>query len=85
MTVGLGDYMCEESGEKRRISGDDASWVKETRIFHLWNEIKQEIALHKWYESEKVGHDIGWDKAETDWRIHHSREYYKRKRAESGR
>jgi hypothetical protein len=75
--------MREKAEENAKTTEDDVAWVKNTRIFHLWNEIKQEISLHKWYESEKAGHDIGWDRAETDWRIHHGRDYYKRKRAHS--
>ena len=31
--------------------------------------MKQEIMTHKWYESEKAGHDIGWDRALVDWMI----------------
>ena len=41
-------------------------WVKESRLFNHWQQIKQEIMLHKWYESEKAGHDIGWERAEAD-------------------
>lgn len=26
-----------------------------------------EINKHKWFESEKVGHDIGFEKAAKDW------------------
>lgn len=35
--------------------------------------MKSEILLHKWYESEKAGHDIGWDRAAVDWMIRHGR------------
>jgi len=31
--------------------------------------MKHEIQLHKWYESEKAGHDIGWERATVDWMI----------------
>lgn len=33
--------------------------------------MKSEILLHKWYESEKAGHDIGWERASVDWMIRH--------------
>ncbi len=36
--------------------------------FYLEFEAEQrEIMKHKWIESEKVGHDIGFERALTDW------------------
>jgi hypothetical protein len=32
---------------------------------------REEILKHKWLESEKVGHDIGFDFASVDWRLKH--------------
>jgi len=29
--------------------------------------VKEEINRHKWIESEKVGYDIGFDRAAEDW------------------
>jgi hypothetical protein len=45
-------------------------WIKSTRLVREWEDMKREIALHKYYESEKVGHDIGWERATVDWMIH---------------
>ena len=42
-------------------------WVKGSCLYNRWRQIKQEILLHKWYESEKAGHDIGWEHAAADW------------------
>ena len=47
----------------------DACWVKNTLLFRQWDNMKKEILLHKYYESEKAGHDIGWDRAAIDWMI----------------
>lgn len=46
-------------------------WVRTTRLFRKWEDMKQEIQLHKWYESEKAGYDIGWERATVDWMIRH--------------
>jgi hypothetical protein len=35
----------------------------------------EEILKHKWIESEKVGHDIGFDRALVDWLIKHRRSW----------
>jgi hypothetical protein len=32
---------------------------------------RSEILRHKWIESEKVGHDIGFEKALLDWIVKH--------------
>jgi hypothetical protein len=32
---------------------------------------REEILRHKWFESEKAGQDIGFDKALLDWVIKH--------------
>jgi hypothetical protein len=32
---------------------------------------REEILKHKWIESEKAGHDIGFERALTDWIIKH--------------
>ena len=45
------------------------AWIKQTQLFQRWECVKQEIMLHKWYESEKAGHDIGWERACVDWMI----------------
>ena len=46
-------------------------WVENTLLYRRWENMKQEILLHKWYESEKAGHDIGWERAAVDWMIRH--------------
>jgi hypothetical protein len=44
-------------------------WVRNTLLVRRWENMKHEILLHKWYESEKAGHDIGWERAAVDWMI----------------
>lgn len=44
-------------------------WVRNTRLVRHWECIKHQIQLHKWYESEKAGYDIGWERASVDWMI----------------
>jgi hypothetical protein len=55
-----------------RASGESGAdeWVKTTRLVRQWEDMKREISLHKYYESEKAGHDIGWERATVDWMIH---------------
>ena len=56
----------------KKYNGNDTGhnkWVKNSRLFQEWDRIKNEILMHKWYESEKAGHDIGWERASVDWLI----------------
>jgi hypothetical protein len=43
------------------------AWISQTLLVRRWEEMKREILLHKWYESEKAGYDIGWDRASIEW------------------
>lgn len=51
---------------------DADAWVQKTLIVQHWERIKQEILLHKWYESERAGYDIGWERASVDWLVRFS-------------
>jgi hypothetical protein len=31
--------------------------------------MQEQIGRHKWIESEKVGHDIGWERATVSWLV----------------
>ena len=50
-------------------AGVDTGFLRNTLLFRQWESMKREILLHKWYESEKAGHDIGWERAAVDWMI----------------
>ncbi len=55
----------------------DSSPTDRDNMFHksaLYQEFlaeRAEILRHKWIESEKVGHDIGFEKALLDWIVKH--------------
>jgi len=42
-------------------------------------EIVREIERHKWIESEKVGRDIGGNRAALDWLARHYEQWKKNK------
>jgi hypothetical protein len=44
-------------------------WVRNSLLVRKWEHMKREILLHKWYESERAGHDIGWERASVDWLV----------------
>jgi hypothetical protein len=55
----------------------DSATTERDNMFHksaLYQEFlaeRAEILRHKWIESEKVGHDIGFEKALLDWIVKH--------------
>jgi hypothetical protein len=55
--------------QDEQANGTSEPWVRHSLLFQRWEAMKQDILLHKWYESEKVGHDIGWERAAVDWMV----------------
>lgn len=53
----------------QKPSGTD--FVKNTVLYKEFLAEREEILRHKWIESEKVGHDIGFERALLDWIVKH--------------
>jgi hypothetical protein len=45
--------------------------LKNSTLYREFQAEREEILKHKWIESEKAGHDIGFERALTDWIIKH--------------
>ena len=59
-------------------SGSNGSdLVKKSSLYREFEAEKEEIMKHKWIESQKVGHDIGFERALTDWIIKHRSKWRK--------
>ncbi len=43
--------------------------IAHTSLYKEFLAMREEINKHKWYESEKVGYDIGFAKAVIDWTV----------------
>jgi hypothetical protein len=50
---------------------DTAEFVRESLLYKEFLAEREEILRHKWIESEKAGHDIGFEKALLDWIVKH--------------
>jgi hypothetical protein len=46
---------------------DHQELVRESLLYKEFLAEREEILRHKWLESEKVGHDIGFERALLDW------------------
>ncbi len=47
--------------------GNGDNGAKESVLYKEFLAEREEILRHKWIESEKAGHDIGFEKALLDW------------------
>ena len=50
---------------------DERDLVRNSSLYREFQAEREEILKHKWIESEKAGHDIGFERALTDWIIKH--------------
>jgi hypothetical protein len=51
--------------------------VRKSSLYREFQAERDEILKHKWIESEKAGHDIGFERALTDWIIKHRSKWRK--------
>jgi len=42
-------------------------FVKQSSLYQEFLAEREEILKHKWLESERLGHDIGFERALLDW------------------
>ncbi len=63
----------------RETSGSDL--LKNSTLYREFQAEREEILKHKWIESEKVGHDIGFEHALTDWIVRHRSKWRKKRQA----
>jgi hypothetical protein len=50
---------------------DNNDLLKNSSLYREFQAEREEIMKHKWIESEKAGHDIGFEMALTDWIVRH--------------
>ncbi|AOS45653.1 hypothetical protein Verru16b_02738 [Lacunisphaera limnophila] len=48
-------------------SSDSREFVKHSSLYQEFLAEREEILKHKWIESERLGYDIGFERALLDW------------------
>jgi len=56
-------------GTKKSLSQGDL--LRNSLLYRQFQAEREEVLKHKWYESEKAGHDIGLARAQIDWTLKH--------------
>jgi hypothetical protein len=64
-------------------SDNSSELVKESLLYKEFLAEREEILRHKWLESEKAGHDIGFEKALLDWIVKHRSSWRTQRQRES--
>jgi hypothetical protein len=59
---------------------EEMEFLKSSKLYQEYEEQRQEVLRHKWLESEKAGHDIGFEQAFFDWLLRHRRNWRRRRR-----
>ena len=62
---------------------DNPDLVKESLLYKEFLAEREEILRHKWIESEKAGHDVGFEKALLDWIIKHRSSWREKRHKET--
>jgi hypothetical protein len=57
-------------------------FVKQSSLYQEFLAEREEILRHKWIESERLGHDIGFERALLDWIRKHREAWRSARRAQ---
>ena len=63
----------------------DADLVTNSILYKEFLAEREEILRHKWIESEKAGHDIGFEKALLDWIVRFRSSWREKRRGDNFR
>lgn len=66
--------------EKIESSSESKDMVMNSALYREFLAEREEILRHKWLESEKAGHDIGFERALLDWIVKHRSNWRKARR-----
>ena len=58
--------------------GLDDTLLEKSSLYQRYLTERDEILRHKWLESEKEGHDIGFERALVDWVLNHRSKWRKK-------
>jgi hypothetical protein len=78
-------FLYTNTMNPQRNEGSDL--VKNSVLYKEFLAEREEILRHKWIESEKAGHDIGFERALLDWIVKYRsawREERSRQQAKAG-
>ena len=67
---------------KRETEKSSNEFVKQSGLYQEFLAEREEILRHKWIESERLGYDIGFERALLDWIRKHRESWRAARRAQ---
>jgi hypothetical protein len=77
------DDVVAVMSDETKTAPSTGDLLRNSLLYRQFQAEREEILKHKWYESEKAGRDIGFDKALTDWALKHRSGWLKRWKKEA--
>ena len=53
------------------VMPEAANPVRPEDLYQVFLAERDEILRHKWIQSERLGHDVGFERALTEWTLEH--------------
>jgi hypothetical protein len=69
---------------KESAPASSREFVKQSSLYQEFLAEREEILKHKWLESERLGYDIGFERALLDWIRKHRESWRAARRQHSG-
>ncbi len=74
--------MSEVKSKNHQSDKEADALLHKSALYREFQAEREEILKHKWIESEKAGHDIGFERAILDWIVKY-RSGWRRKRRQA--
>jgi hypothetical protein len=55
------------TSQPKEIDSSSREFVKQSTLYQEFLAEREEILKHKWLESERLGYDVGFERALLDW------------------
>ncbi len=72
--------MTINMSDQRDANAESKDMVMNSALYREFLAERDEILRHKWIESEKLGYDIGFERALLDWIVKHRANWRKYRR-----
>jgi len=75
---------CMTSTNQESAPSSSREFVKQSSLYQEFLAEREEILKHKWLESERLGYDIGFERALLDWIRKHRESWRAARRQQNG-
>jgi len=81
--IDAGGILVKTVASMDHPTSENSDLVKNSVLYREFLAEREEILVHKWLESEKAGHDIGFERALLDWIVKHRSAWREKRRQET--